>query len=58
MIKILQKFVPKGPIDNKSILVKVMAWHLVGAKPLPEPILTTSICQMESYDHSEVNNTL
>ena len=34
------KFVPKGPIDNKSTSVHVMAWRLFGAKPLPEPMLT------------------
>ena len=34
------KFVPKGPIDNKSALDQVMAWHLTGAKALPEPMLT------------------
>ena len=27
-------------IDCKSTLVQVMAWHLLGAKPLPEPVLT------------------
>ena len=26
-IKISLKFVPKGPIDNKSGLLQVMAWH-------------------------------
>ena len=26
-IQILLKFVPEGPIDNKSELVQVMAWH-------------------------------
>ena len=39
-IKISLKFVPKGPTDNKSALVQVMAWHRTGAKPLPEPMLT------------------
>ena len=34
------KFVPKGPINNKSALVQVMAWRRTGAKPLPEPMLT------------------
>ena len=34
------KFVPKGPIDNKSALVQVMACRLYGAKPLSEPMLT------------------
>ena len=41
-IKISLKFVPKGPIDNKSALVQVMvmAWHRTGDKPLPEPMRT------------------
>ena len=29
-----------GPIDIKSALVQVMACSLLGAKPLPEPMLT------------------
>ena len=32
------KFVHKGPIDNKSALVQVMAWRRRGDKPLPEPM--------------------
>ena len=36
-IKISLKFIPKVPIDNKSPLVPVMAWHRKGDKPLPEP---------------------
>ena len=39
-ITISRKFVPKGPIDYKSALVKVMAWHRTGEKPLPESMLT------------------
>ena len=39
-IKISLKFVPKGPIDNESALVQVMAWRRTGDKPLPEPMLT------------------
>ena len=38
-IRISLKFVPKGPINNKSALVQVMAWRRTGDKPLPEPIL-------------------
>ena len=38
--KIALKFVPKGPIDNKSSLVQVMAWHQTGAKPLSEPMVS------------------
>ena len=36
---ILLKFDPKGPIDNKSVLVQVMACCGTGDKPLPEPML-------------------
>ena len=42
-ITISLKFVPKGPIDYKSALVQVMAWHRTGEKPLPESILTQLI---------------
>ena len=34
------KFIPKGPIDYKSALVQVVAWHRTGEKPLPESMLT------------------
>ena len=40
LIQISLKFVPKGPIDNKSALIQVMAWRRTGDKPLPEPMLT------------------
>ena len=39
-IKISMKFVPIGPIGNKSTLVQVMAWRPTSDKPLPEPVLT------------------
>ena len=35
-IQISLKFIPKSPIDNKPALVHVMAWRLIGDKPLPE----------------------
>ena len=38
-IRISLQFVPKGSVDNKSVLVQVMAWRLTGDKPLPKPIL-------------------
>ena len=41
-ITISLKFVPKGPIDYKSALVQVMAWHRTGEKQLPESMLTKS----------------
>ena len=40
LIQISLKFVPKGPIDNKSALVQVMAWRRTGDKPLPETMMT------------------
>ena len=39
-ITISLKFIPKGPIDYKSALVQVMAWHRTGKKPSPESMLT------------------
>ena len=39
-IKISLKIVPRGPINNISALVKVMAWCRIGDKPLYEPMLT------------------
>ena len=33
-ISISLNFVPEGPIDNKTSLVQVMAWRLIGDKPL------------------------
>ena len=32
--QISQKFVPKDPIDSKSALVQVMAWHWTGNKSI------------------------
>ena len=45
-ITISLKFVPKGPVDYKSALVQVMAWHRTGEKSLPESMLT-------KFDHHE-----
>ena len=39
-IQIPLKFVPKGQIDNKSMLAQVMAWHQTGDKPLSKLMLT------------------
>ena len=41
LIQISLQFVPRGPIDNKSALVQVMAWRRTGDKPLSEPMLTS-----------------
>ena len=42
-IKISLKFAPRGPIDNKSSLVQVMALCQTDNKPLPEPMMTQFI---------------
>ena len=47
LIKISLMFVPDGPINNIPALVKIMAWHRPGDKPLSEPMivsLLTHIC--------------
>ena len=47
LLKISLKFVPRGPINNISTLVQMMAWRRTGDKPLSEAmmiILLTHIC--------------
>ena len=39
LIWISHNCVPKGPIDNKQVLVQVMAWRRIGDRPLPEALL-------------------
>ena len=39
-IEISLKLVPRGPSNNKSALVEVMARRRTGDKPLPEPVMT------------------
>ena len=38
-IKKSLKFVLRRSTDNKPSLVQVMAWHRIGDKPLPEPMM-------------------
>ena len=38
-IKISQKLVPKGPINNNPAMVQIMAWRRSGDKPLSEPMI-------------------
>ena len=40
-INISLKFIPKGPICNIPSLVKIMAWHWLGNKPLFEPMVVS-----------------
>ena len=39
-IQIALNFISRGPVDNKSTLVQVMAWRRSGDKPLPKPMMT------------------
>ena len=39
-MKISQKSVRKGAIDNNPTLVQIMAWRQISDKPLYEPLLT------------------
>ena len=34
------KYVTQDLIDNKTVLVQLISWHLTGNKPLPETMLT------------------
>ena len=49
-IKISLKFVPEGPIDNKSVLVQVMVLCQTAVKPLPEPMLTHMVFLTKYYN--------
>ena len=38
-ISISLNFVPRGPINDITALVQIMAWHRIGDKALSEPML-------------------
>ena len=40
LIRISLKFIRKGPVDNTSILVQIMAWRRAGHNPLSDPMMT------------------
>ena len=46
----------KGPIGNNAALVKIMAWHRIGDKPLSEPILTLFITTFAALGGDELNS--
>ena len=43
LIRFSVKSVPNGTIDNKSALIRVKAWRRTGDKPLPGPMLPSSL---------------
>ena len=45
-IKISLKFVPKGPINNITALVQIIAWHWPGNKPLSQPMMVRLLMHM------------
>ena len=55
-IKISLKFVPKGPINNISALVQIMAWRRPGDKPLSEPMMVILPTQNASLGLDELIN--
>ena len=40
IMQISLKFGSKGSNDNNSALIEIMAWHRIGDKPLPEPMMS------------------
>ena len=57
LIQFSLKFVPRRPIDKKPAFVQVKAWHLFGAKPLPEPMLT-QFTDAYIWHHGEMSLTV
>ena len=47
-IKISQKFVPRGPINNISALVQVMAWRRPVDKTLSEPMMVSLLMHIHT----------
>ena len=54
-IKFSMEFVPKGPIDNNSALVQIMAWRQTGDKPPFEPMV---VCFTNTYMRHPMRNEL
>ena len=56
LIKILLKFVPKGPINNIPALLQIMAWRWPGDKPLSEPIMVSLLMHICITQSQRVNS--
>ena len=57
-IKISLKFVSKGPIDNIPALVQIMTCHLVGTKPLSEPMMVILLTHIHVYASLGLNELI
>ena len=49
----MKTVIRKGPDDNESASVQVMAWHRLGNKPLRE-LLATNISYISSLGQNEI----
>ena len=58
LIRVLLKFVQKGLIENKSILVQVMTWPPKGDKPLPESMIPSSLAHICGTMGNELKDTI
>ena len=57
-IEISLNFVPKGPINNISALVRIMAWHRPCDKPWSEPMMVSLLTHICVTLPQWVNNNL
>ena len=55
-MKISLEFVPKGLINNSPALVQIMAWRLLGDKPLSEPMMVSLLTHLCVTQPQWVNN--
>ena len=52
LIRISLKFVPKGPVDNESALVQVMAWRRTRGDELIDTEQQASISYLDNWKSS------
>ena len=45
------KLVLKDPVDNKTVLIEVMAWCQTGSRPLPESVI--SLCEIQTFHNQQ-----
>ena len=57
-IKISLKCVPKGPVNNITALVQILAWRLPGYKPLSEPMVDSSPTHICVTRHQWVHSVI
>ena len=55
LIQISLKFIPKGPINNRPVLVQIMSWCQTGDKPLSE-IMMVKFTDAYNMYHGQSSN--